>query len=143
VSDRLTSGRGIVVASGVGDAVFAVTAIPAALGVDAFDDPAVVVALLLFFASLVVWCWALGLAAVRTTRGDDVQVMSLFLLEGRAPARARWLLYGSFLVCLAVTVGTAAANPFGVLVPMYPLGLVGLWGARRGVYPPRRTVPRR
>ena len=143
MSDRLTSGRGIVVASWVGDAMFAVTAIPAALGVDAFDDPAVVVALLLFFASLVVWCWALGLAAVRTTRGDDVQVMSLFLLEGRAPARARWLLYGSFLVCLAVTVGTAAANPFGVLVPMYPLGLVGLWGARHGVYPPRKTVPRR
>ena len=143
MSDRLTTGRGIVVASWVGDVLFAVTAIPAALGVDAFDDPAVVVALLLFFVALVVWCWALGLAAVRTTRGDDVQVMSLFLLEGRAPARARWLLYGSFLVCLAVTVGTAAANPFGVLVPMYPLGLVGLWGARHGVYPPRKTVPRR
>jgi hypothetical protein len=143
VSERLTTGRGIVVASWVGDALFAVTAIPAALGVDAVDDAAVVVALLLFFASLVIWCWALGLAAVRTTRGDDVQVMSLFLLEGRVPARARWLLYGSFLVCLAVTVGTAAANPFGVLVPMYPLGLVGLWGARHGVYPPRRTAPRR
>jgi hypothetical protein len=143
VIDRLTSGRRIVVASWVGDALFAVTALPVALGVDAFDDPAVVVALLLFFASLVVWCWALGLAAVRTTRGDDVQVMSLFLLEGRAPARARWLLYGSFLACLAITVATAAANPFGVLVPMYPLGLVGLWGARHGVYPPRQTVPRR
>ena len=131
------------VASWVGNLLFAVTAIPAALGVDAFDDPAVGVALLLFFASLVVWCWALGLAAVRTTRGDDVQVMSLFLLEGRAPARVRWLLYGSFLVCLAITVGTAAANPFGVLVPMWPLGLVGLWGARHGVYPPRKTAPRR
>ena len=143
MSDRLTTGRGIVVASWVGNVLFAVTAIPAALGVDAFDDPAVVVALLLFFASLVVWCWALGLAAVRTTRGDDVQVMSLFLLEGRAPARVRWLLYGSFLVCLAITVGTAAANPFGVLVPMWPLGLVGLWGARHGLYPPRKTAPRR
>jgi hypothetical protein len=142
VSARLATGRGIVAASCVGDLLFGVTAIPVALGVDAFDGPAVVVALLLFFASLVVWCWALGLAAVRTTRGDDVQVMSLFLLEGQAPARARWLLYGSCLVCLAITVGTAAANPFGVLVPMYPLGLVGLWGARHGVYPPRRTVPR-
>jgi hypothetical protein len=143
VSERLPSGRGIVVASWVGNALFAVTAIPAALGVDAFDDPAVVAALLLFFASLIVWCWALGLAAVRTTRGDDVQVTSLFLLEGRVPARARWQLYGSFLVCLAITVGTAAANPFGVLVPMYPLGLVGLWGARHGIYPARKAGPRR
>ena len=136
-------GRGIVVASWIGDGLFAVTAIPVALGVDALDDPAVGVALLLFFASLVVWCWALGLAAVRTTRGDDVQVWSLFLLEGRVPARVRWLLYGSLVVCLAITVATAAANPFGVLVPMFPLGLVGLWGARHGVYPPRTSMPRR
>ena len=139
----LDPGRGIIVASWVGDVLFAVTAIPVALGVDALDDPSVVVALLLFFASLVIWCWALGLAAVRTTRGDDVQVWSLFLLEGRVPARVRWHLYGSFVVCLAITVGTASANPFGVLVPMFPLGLVGLWGARHGVYPPRKTMPRR
>jgi hypothetical protein len=143
VNADLARGRGIIVASWVGDVLFAVTAIPVALGVDAFDDPSVVVALLLFFASLVVWCWALGLAAVRTTRGDDVQVWSLFLLEGRVPARVRWHLYGAFVVCLAITVGTASANPFGVLVPMFPLGLVGLWGARHGVYPPRKTVPRR
>jgi hypothetical protein len=143
VSARLGAGRAIAAASWAGNVLFAVTAIPVALGVDAFDDPAVVVALLLFFASLVVWCWALGLAAVRTTRGDDVQVMTLFLLEGRVPSRVRWALYGSFLVCLAITVATAAANPFGVLVPMWPLGLVGLWGARHGVYPPRKTAPRR
>jgi hypothetical protein len=143
VNAGLDGGRGIVVASWIGDVLFAVTAIPVALGVEALDAPSVVVALLLFFASLVVWCWALGLAAVRTTRGDDVQVWSLFLLEGRVPARVRWLLYGSFVVCLAITVGTASANPFGVLVPMYPLGLVGLWGARHGVYPPRRSMPRR
>ena len=139
----LKGGRGIVVASWAGDALFAITAVPVALGVDAFDDPAVVVALALFFASLVVWCWALGLAAVRTTRGDDVQVWSLFLLEGPVPARVRWHLYGSFVVCLAITIASASADPFGVLVPMFPLGLVGLWGARHGVYPPRKTMPRR
>jgi len=143
VNAGVDQGRGIVVASWIGDGLFAVTAIPVALGVDALDDPAVGVALLLFFASLVVWCWALGLAAVRTTRGDDVQVWSLFLLEGRVPARVRWLLYGSLVVCLAITVATASANPFGVLVPMFPLGLVGLWGARHGVYPPRKSMPRR
>ena len=139
----LKGGRGIVLASWIGDVLFAITAIPVAVGVDAFNDPAVVVALVLFFASLVVWCWALGLAAVRTTRGDDVQVWSLFLLEGPVPARVRWHLYGSLVVCLAITIASASANPFGVLVPMFPLGLVGLWGARHGVYPPRKTMPRR
>jgi len=41
-------------------------------------------------------------------------------------------------VCIAVTAATAAAEPFGILVPMLPLGLIGLWGARHGVFPPRR-----
>jgi hypothetical protein len=26
------------------------------------------------------------------------------------------------------------------LVPMLPLGLIGLWGARHGTFPPRPTV---
>jgi hypothetical protein len=64
-------------------------------------------------------------------------------MEGPVPARVRWSLYGALLVCVAITVGTAAANPFGVLVPMFPLGLIGLWGARHGTFPPRRTPARR
>jgi hypothetical protein len=136
-------GRAIIVSAWIGNLVFAATAIPAATGVDAFDEAAVVAALVLFFVSLVIWCWALLAAIARTARGDDVTVTTLFLIEGAVPAVARWSLYGAFAVCLAITVGTAAANPFGVLVPMYPLGLIGLWGARHGVYPPRKAVPRR
>jgi hypothetical protein len=136
-------GRVIEACSWAGSGVFLVTAVPVALGVDALDDPAVVVCLLLFFASLVVWGWALVVAAARTARGDDVAVTTLFLMEGRVPGRVRWSLYGSFLVCLAITVATASANPFGVLVPMFPLGLIGLWGARHGTYPPRRGAASR
>jgi hypothetical protein len=40
-------------------------------------------------------------------------------------------------VCILVVAATAAPNPAAVLVPMLPMGLVGLWGARHGVYPPR------
>jgi hypothetical protein len=136
-------GRWIIRSSWLGNALFAVTAVPVALGVDALDTPSVVVDLALFFVSLLIWGWALGAALARTTRGDDVQVTTLFLMEGRVPGAARWPLYGALAVCLAITVGTAAANPFGVLVPMYPLGLIGLWGAKHGVYPERRTGPRR
>ena len=45
-----------------------------------------------------------------------------------------------FLACLAITVGTAAWEPFGVLVPMLPLGLAGVWAARYGTFPRRPPV---
>lgn len=126
-----------------GNVAFALTAIPATVGVGSLEDPAIAVCLALFFASLVIWTWALFAAFVRSARGDEVAVTTLFLMEGRVPKRARWSLYGAFAVCLAITAATAAFNPFGVLVPMYPLGLIGLWGARYGTFPPRRDVPSR
>jgi len=142
-ADAAGRGRVIIWSSWAGNLAFLATAVPATLGVTALEDPAIVVALVLFFASLVVWVWALLVAIARTAQGDDVAVTTLFLIEGRVPRRVRRLLYGSLLVCLAITVATAVADPFSVLVPMYPLGLIGLWGARHGTFPPRRTaVPR-
>lgn len=131
-------GHRIIVASWVGDALFAATAFPAAFGVDALNAVAIGVALGLFATSLVVWCWAFAVALARTTRGDDVVVGSMFLLQGPVPARVRLHLFGSLGVCVVVTAATAAGEPFGVLVPMLPLGLAGLWGARYGTFPPRR-----
>jgi len=131
-------GQRIIVASWAANALFAVTAVPAAFGVHAFDVASIVVALGLFAISLVVWCWAFGVALARTTRGDDVVVASMFLIQRPAPRRVRVHLFGSLAVCLAVTAVTAAPEPFGVLVPMLPLGLIGLWGARHGSFPPRR-----
>jgi hypothetical protein len=130
-------GQRIIVASWIGDAVFAATAVPAALGVAAMSGPAIAVSLGLFAISLVVWGWAFAIALARTTRGDDVVVGSMFLLQGPVPRRVRLHLFGSLGVCLLVTAATAAGEPFGVLVPMLPLGLAGLWGARYGTFPPR------
>jgi hypothetical protein len=131
-------GERIIVVSWVANALFAATAIPATLGVSAFDVAAIVVALGLFAISLGVWCWAVAVALARTTRSDDVVVASMFLVQGPAPRRVRVHLFASLAVCTVVTAVTAAAEPFGVLVPMLPLGLLGLWGARHGVFPPRR-----
>jgi len=78
---------------------------------------------------------ALAIAIARTARGDEVVVSTCSCSRARWPGRVRWLLYGALGVCLAITVATASANPFGVLVPMFPLGLIGLWGARHGVFP--------
>ena len=125
-------------ASWAGNVAFASTAIPAALGVESFEGPAIMTALVRFFVSLGVWTWAFVIAIARSTQGDDIVVANLFGTIGDAPRAVRWHLFGSLGVCLVITVGTAAADPFGVLVPMLPLGLVGLWAARHGTFPPRR-----
>jgi hypothetical protein len=49
-------------------------------------------------------------------------------------------------VQIALAVLTASLRPFtplafGVLVPVYGLGLMGLWGARHGVFASRDGEP--
>jgi hypothetical protein len=132
-------GRGIIVASWVGNVVFACTAVPAALGIDAFDGPAIAAALALFFLSLLIWTWAFVVALSRSAQGDDIVVGNWFGTIGGAAPAVRWHLFGSVGACLVITVVTAAADPFGVLVPMLPIGFVGLWAARYGTFPPRRA----
>ena len=77
------------------------------------------------------------MAVVRSSQGDDIVVGNLFLFEGQVPKDVRRHLFGSVGVCLVITAVTASANPFGVLVPMLPVGLIGLWGARHGTFGPR------
>ena len=107
--------------------------------IDAFDPIAVGVCLVLFLISLPVWLYALGSAITRSARGDEIAVASLFFLQGSAPADVQKHLLGAFGLSIVVALATAWFNPFAVLVPMLPLGLAGLWGARHGTYPPRRT----
>ena len=132
-------GQRIITTSWVANGLFAVTAVPYVAGVDAFEVPAVAMALLLFAASMVVWPWALGTAFVRSAEGDDLAVASLFLTVGDAPRPVKRRLFGALVLSIAIAAGTAVADPFGVLVPMLPLGLIGLWAARHGEFPPRRA----
>jgi hypothetical protein len=131
-------GRRIVVASWVGIALFAMTAIPAAAGAPGFDVAALIIDVALFVAGIVVFLWAFGVALVRNSGGDDIVVASLFLIQGPVPTRVRQHLFAALIVSVAIAGATGTSDAFGILVPMYPLGLVGLWGARHGVFPPRR-----
>lgn len=134
-------GRGIIASGWAANAIFAVTAIPVAAGVDDLLGVAIGVALLLFLISVGVFVYAFALALARSSRGDNVAVANLFFLQGSAPKPIRRKFLWMVLVCLAVTVGTAAGDPFGVLVPMLPVGLAGMWAARYGVFPPRPVAP--
>ncbi len=133
------TGKTIVVASWSTLGVFAVVAIADAAGIHALNTPATVVSVGLFLASLPVWVYAFGLALVRSARGDDIAVGSWVFLTPSAPKEQRRHLLGAAGICTVVALATAWANPFSVLVPMLPLGLAALWGARHGVYPARRA----
>ena len=129
-------GHRIIAASLAGTGLFAVTAVPAAAGVDALKLPAAVVSLALFVVSIPLSLVALARAAVRTARQEDrITVGSLFFLQGSAPRPVRRLLLGSLLASLAVTVVTASGEPFGVLQPVFPLALCARWSARHGTFP--------
>jgi hypothetical protein len=136
-------GRSIVTFGWVANALFAVTAIPVAAGVDDLLGVAIGVALSLFLVSVGVFVYAFALALGRSSQGDNVAVANLFFLQGSAPKPVRRRFLWLFLVCLAIAVGTAAWDPFGVLVPMLPVGLAGMWAARYGVFPPRPVAPTR
>ncbi len=112
---------------------------PDALGLHALDATTTAVSLVLFGASLVIWLYAFGVAVARSARGDDIAVSSWVFLTGSAPADVRRQLMLATAVSVVVGLATAFANPFGVLVPMLPLGFAALWGARHGTFPPRRA----
>ena len=132
------TGKAIVVASWASVVAFAIPAGLDALGVDAAHGASVAISLTLFFASLVVWTYAFGLAVVRSARGDEIGVSNLFFLAGSAPKDVRVHLLGATAVSVAVAVATMFESPHVVLVPMLPLGLAGMWAARHGSFPPRR-----
>jgi hypothetical protein len=124
------------------NAVFAVTAVPAAaLGSDAVSAVAIGVALLLFLAAIVAFLYAFAVGLGRSARGDNVAVASLYFLQGSAPPRVQREFLAQFVVCFVIAAATAAWEPFGVLVPMLPIGLAGVWAARHGAFPPRPGAP--
>jgi len=130
-------GRRIVLASWVTNVAFAASAVPVALGAEDLEIVAAGVALGAFAIGLGVWTVAFSVALARTARGDDVVVANLFFLQGSAPRRVQRHLFASLAVDVAIVAVTAWQAPFGVLVPMLPVGLIGLWGARHGTFPPR------
>jgi hypothetical protein len=140
-----TPGRAIVIFGWIANVAFAATAIPAAIiREESIEAIAIAVALALFFVAIGAFVYAFAVAVARTTRGDNVAVANLFFLEGSAPRRVRRDFLVLFLACLAIAAATAAWEPFGVLVPMLPVGLAGVWAARYGKFPPRPpATPRR
>ncbi len=142
MSSSTDPGRALIGAAWVANLVFAATAVPAAFGVDALEDLAIAVALFLFLVAIGAFVYAFVLGLARSARGDNVAVSNLFFLQGSAPRPVRRHFLAAGLVCLGIAAATAVWAPFGVLVPMLPMGLAGTWSARYGTFPPRTVRTR-
>ena len=87
--------------------------------------------------------------AVGRSRTDDIAVASLFFLSsGVAPAPVRRRFMAALAVQVVVALAAASLRPFtplafGVLVPVFGLGLAGLWGSRHGSFAARPAPPTR
>jgi hypothetical protein len=144
----------IVAADVAGTAAFVVTAtLAAAIFTTAFQWIGAITALSLFAIGVFAFLWSY-FHAVGRSRHDEIGVAQLYLLTGPpTPAGVRRRMLG----LLAVQVATATITTFarldgpdgrpgsslavGFLVPMFGLGLNGLWAAFHGEFPPRRRTP--
>jgi hypothetical protein len=129
-----------------GTAVFAVMAVVAAALPDTFGGPALVLDVVLFAAGCVLFALAFLRAADRS-RTDAIGIGGLFFLAGDvAPPAIRNRLIGALVVQVVVGLATAGVRPYtnlaaGTLVPVFGLGLCGLWAARHGRFGPRSAPP--
>jgi hypothetical protein len=139
-------GRELVNASWAGTGAFVATAAGAAAFPDLLRIPALVVALVLFAVGCACFLWGFGVAVSRS-RTDEIGIGGLFFLAGTAPAEARRPLLAALVIQIVAAFATAAVRPFttlafGILVPVFGLGITGLWGARHGTFAPRRARDR-
>ena len=141
----------VVRANIVGTALFAMSAIYAAI---IFTPTArlvgVVVSLALFAIGVATFIWGY-FTAVQRSRHDEIAVATLFLLTaGVAESRVRVAMNGCLAAQTLVALGTALSRSstdgqagstlaFGVLAPLFGLGLNGLWASRNGKFSARKN----
>ncbi len=137
----------------VGTFVFVVTAVVAAITfTSGFQWLAAITAIVLFFLGIGAFLWSFW-NAVQRSRGEQVATTQLYFLSGDvAPSALRRLMLSLLAVQVVTGLATAFARPnnddgspgtslaLGVLVPVFGLGLNGLWAAFHGTYDARTDL---
>ncbi|MEZ5167867.1 MAG: hypothetical protein R2695_15805 [Acidimicrobiales bacterium] len=141
---RIPGGR-LIEASWLGTAAFTVTAAIATIDPDRLGAPAVVVDAVLFVGGLLAMIWAF-LVAVQRSRVDAIGMGGLYFGAG-PPGTVRRHLLGSLAVEVVVALVTASIRiftslAFGILVPVWALGMAGAWCAVHGQFAPREGPAR-
>jgi hypothetical protein len=143
-------GDAIVLVNMVGTIVFTITAITAA-GVfsTATQWVGAITAMGLFLIGVFAFLWSFW-NVVQRSRTEQIAVTQVYLLIGPpTPARTRRVMLAMLTVQITVGLTTALTRTraengspgtslaVGVLVPMFGIGMNGLWAAYHGVFPPR------
>jgi hypothetical protein len=102
----------------------------------------------LFAVGVFAFLWSFW-NVVQRSRDEQIAVTQVYLLLGSpTPARVRLRMLGLLAVQVLVAFGTALGRSkdldgspgtslaVGVLVPMFGIGLNGLWSAYHGTFPP-------
>lgn len=123
-----------------GTVAFAVVTVVGVTGGDTAQPFAIVFDVILFALGVLAFVRTLLVAAERS-RTEELSVAGIWFLTG-APTPIRVWLLGAFALQVVIGIAGGAVRPepgaFGVLVPVFGLGLCGLWAARSGTFPPRR-----
>jgi hypothetical protein len=124
----------------VGTVVFVAMTVAAVFGSDGVRVAFAVVSAVLFFLGTALTGVAI-LKAIGRSRTEAISVADLFLVSA-APRATRVWLHGLLGLQVVVSIVGASIRPFtalafGVLVPMFGLGVNGWWSASRGRFPPR------
>lgn len=134
-----TEGAGTIRLDALGTAVFVVvTALAALWERDVTDLVNLAASGVLFVGGCAAFAVGFVKAAGRS-RTEIVDLAGLFYLTGSAPKRPRRLLLGLWFSQIAVAAASVFAlqPPFGVMAPVWGIGLLTAWGARHGTFPPR------
>ena len=135
-------GAALVKVAYVGTGVLVLTSAAAAIAPDTFGVAHAAFSVILFVigTGTMLLAYALGVSRSRT---ELVGIPGLFLLaDDVAPPSVCRALRGATAVQVGAVIVAASFRPytevaFGVLAPMFGLGLMGLWAGRYGHFPPR------
>jgi hypothetical protein len=135
-------GAGLVNLTFVGTGLLVGTSVAGAAAPDRFGLAHAAVSCVLFTVGTggLLWAYALG---VSRSRVDAVSIAGLFFLAGdAAPADVRRPFRVALAVEVVAVVAAALIRPytevaFGVLAPVFAMGLMGAWGGRYGRFPLR------
>ncbi|MDE0928413.1 MAG: hypothetical protein OSA06_06605 [Acidimicrobiales bacterium] len=137
----INPGQNIIRASRLGTLGFTLMAVLSVLYAGPLRALGLLVNLGLFLAGCVTFLLAF-FRAVGRSRTENIGVGGLYFLAGCAPQVVRRQLMGALSIQVMVAFTAASFRPFTtvastVLVPVFGLGLAGLWGSRHGNFGPR------
>lgn len=140
--DDEAPGHAVVRVAVIGTGLLVAASLAAALWPSTFSTIDAVLSGVLFVigSGAMLWAYARGISR---SRADLITISGLFFLAGQvAPRSIRRVFWLVVTIEVVAVFAAGFARPygevaFGILAPMYGLGLMSVWGARHGSFPPR------